>query len=216
MRRCLFIFAKEPQKGRVKTRLKGCLSQAQCLSLYKAFLKDTIDLAKNIRCDVRILAYDSSCKSPDYLKRIRRPFKLYKQKGRDLGQKMHNAFKSANGSGDFKSVIIGSDSPSLPASFIEEAFRKLNKSDLVLGPTLDGGYYLIGLKKPCFDIFKGIQWSSNQVLKNTVKNAKKLGKRISILKSWYDIDEPQDIAHLKQDLKKRRDIAKWTRRFLKI
>lgn len=217
MKRCLIIFAKEPQKGRVKTRLKGCLSETQCTNLYKAFLKDTITLSKSIRCDLKVLAYDLNCKSPNYLKKIAGSFRFYKQKGRDLGQRMHNAFKSIKGNSDLKSVIIGSDSPTLPVSFIEKAFRKLDKNDLVLGPTLDGGYYLIGLKKPCIEIFKGIKWSSSQVLKDTVRNAKKLSKEISILKPWYDVDSPGDIAYLKEDLKNnRKSTAKWTKRFLKI
>jgi len=216
MKRCLIVFAKEPQKGRVKTRLRSCLSVTQCLNLYKAFLKDTIDLTKNIKCDLKILAY-ASRKRPDYLKRIGRSFRFSRQKGSDLGQKMYNAFKLVEVYGDCKSVIIGSDSPSLPAIFIKNAFEKLDKNDLVLGPTLDGGYYLIGLKKPCIEIFKGIKWSSSQVLKDTVRNAKKLGKKISILRSWYDIDKPKDVAYLKKDLKKKnKDTARWTRRFLKI
>ncbi len=216
MKSCLIVFAKEPQEGRVKTRLRSCLSMTQRLNLYKAFLKDTIDLTKNIKCDLKILAYTSR-KRPDYLKRIGRSFRFYRQKGSNLGQKMYNAFKSVEVYGDYKSVIIGSDSPSLPAIFIKNAFEKLDKNDLVLGPTLDGGYYLIGLKKPCIEIFEGIKWSSSQVLKDTVRNAKKLGKKISILKSWYDIDKPKDVVYLKKDLKnKNKDTARWTRRFLKI
>ncbi|MFC1708929.1 TIGR04282 family arsenosugar biosynthesis glycosyltransferase [Candidatus Omnitrophota bacterium] len=216
MKRCLIIFAKEPQKGKVKTRLKSCLSDTQCLNLYKAFLKDTFDLAKSIKCDLKVLAYDLGCSSPYYLKKAGRSFQLYEQQGRSLGQKMHNAFKSIKG-GDFKLVIIGSDSPTLPAIFIEDAFKRLDNNDLVLGPTFDGGYYLVGLKKPCLAIFKGIKWSSSYVLDGTLRNARKLGKKISILKSWYDIDEPRDMAYLKKDLKdKKKNIAQWTRRFLKI
>lgn len=217
MKRCLIIFAREPQKGRVKTRLKDCLSTRQCLNLYKAFLKDTIDIAKNIKCEDRILAYESIGK-PQYLKKIARPFRLYKQKGRNLGDKMHNAFKFAVNNKATKVVIIGSDSPTLPPGYIEEAFRRLDRNDVVVGPSYDYGYYLIGLKKACFGIFKSIQWSSDRVFAQTAKNARRLNKKIAILDKWYDIDKAETLTYLKQDLKKQKDksVARWTRKFLKI
>ena len=78
MRTCLIIFAKEPEKGKVKTRLLPGLSESECIDLYKAFLKDVVDMARRIKCDTRIIAYESS-KTPSFLKKIGRGFKFYKQ-----------------------------------------------------------------------------------------------------------------------------------------
>jgi hypothetical protein len=214
----LIIFAKEPTKNTVKTRLRDYLSEAQRLNLYKAFLRDTINLAKRIHCDMRVLAYDSGNKNPQYLNRIARQFTFYKQQGNDLGQRMHNAFKFAKANKFSKTVIIGSDSPDLPEGFIEAAFRKLDETDVVLGPSLDGGYYLVGMKSLCLVIFKGIKWSSDKVLAATVDRLKRFNKDVTVLNKWCDVDDPKSLAHLKRNLKNQKDknIAKWTRRYLKI
>jgi uncharacterized protein len=216
MKNCLIVFAKEPKAGNVKTRLQGHLSKKMCVKLYKAFLKDTLELARGIRCLDKVLAYESSVPEPRYLKTIARDFLLYKQKGRDLGEKMHNAFAFAGRMDCDKTVIIGSDSPNLSVKYIKEAYRRLERSDITLGPTYDGGYYLVGLKKPCAGIFKGIKWSSKTVLGHTVKNAGILNKRVSLLKKWYDIDEYAGLTLLKEDLEKDKKAAPWTRKLLKI
>lgn len=218
MKHCLVIFAKEPEKGKVKTRLKDYLSKIQCLNLYKAFLKDTIDLTKKIQCEIRIIAYDSDNKNPRYLKRIAPHFRFYKQKGKNLGERMHNTFKFAKENKTSKTVIIGSDSPNLPAGFIKKTFRGLDKYDVVLGPSLDGGYYLIGLKRPCFGLFKNIKWSSNKVLDNTIRNCRRLKKKMTLLDIWYDVDEPVSLMHLKKHLQKEKEkkTSVQTKKFLKI
>ncbi|MFQ5952210.1 MAG: TIGR04282 family arsenosugar biosynthesis glycosyltransferase [Candidatus Omnitrophota bacterium] len=202
MKRCLVVFAKEPGKSRVKTRLSKQLSKTQRVELYKAFLKDTVDLAESVRCEKKILAYDSGSGSPAYLKRIARPFKFYKQRGRDLGERMDNAFKYTSENKVDRTVIIGSDSPNLPVRQIEEAFRRLYRNDVVVGPSFDGGYYLIGMKEPCPGLFKGIKWGSDRVLKDTLKKSRRLGRKACVLKKWYDIDRPEDISKLKYDMKR--------------
>lgn len=221
---CLIIFAKEPKKGKVKTRLQGYLSESRCLKLYKAFLKDTLNIVKKIKCKRKIIAYDSPNNYPRYLKKIafessllagKHPmdFSFLKQKGGNLGQRMYNAFKYAVQRSVLKIVIIGSDSPDLPVSFIRSAFFALNDNDVVLGPCEDGGYYLIGLKKPCFDLFKGVEWSGNGVLKQTIKKAKRLKLKIALLKKWLDVDTPESLTRLEKRLKleKNKKIAQWTR-----
>jgi len=178
MNDCLIVFAKEPKGGEVKTRLQSDLSQDTCVKLYKAFLKDTFKLVRAIQCFDMVLAYESSVPEPRYLKTIARDFIFYKQKGRDLGEKMHDAFKYAKGLNYEKVIIIGSDSPNLPALYIKDAFKRLDENDIVLGPSHDGGYYLIGLKEPCLEIFKRVQWSSKTTREDTVKNARRLEKKL--------------------------------------
>lgn len=217
MRRFLIVFAKEPVKGKVKTRLNGCLSSEKRLNLYKAFLRDTVDLTNKIKCENKILAYDSN-KEPGFLKKIAPNFVFYKQNGENLGMRMLNVLKFITKDNFSKAVIIGSDAPTLPACYIEKAFRQLDKKDIVLGPTLDGGYYLIGFKRPCSGVFRGIKWSANSVLKNTINNIKNLKRNFSLLDEWYDVDDKEALIRLKLDLKKERDksVAQWTRKFLKI
>lgn len=215
MKDCLIVFAKEPKKGKVKTRLREYLTQGLCVNLYKAFLRDTVEIVKEVNCKKKIIAYESNGRAPRYLKAIAAPFEFYGQRGRNLGERMHNAFKFAKDTGAAKIVIIGSDSPILPASSIKEAFGLLGRSDVVLGPCFDGGYYLIGLKSPCSGLFKGIKWSSSRVLKATLKNAWKLKKRVALLEKRYDIDDISALFRLRRDLHKleNKDIARWTRKF---
>ncbi len=197
MKHCLIIFAREPKKGNVKTRLSRHLSEMECLKLYKRFLKNAVLLARKIKHCRRIIAYDSDNQNPSFLKKIAPDFGFYKQKGENLGEKMFDAFK-AFAITNTKTIIIGSDSPGLPETYINRAFDELNGKDLVLGPAYDGGYYLIGLKKPDWGIFEGIKWGYSSVFDKTLKNAKKLKKKIAVLDFWYDIDRPEDLKYLKR------------------
>jgi rSAM/selenodomain-associated transferase 1 len=211
---CLIIFAKEPQKGRVKTRLAEHLGDDKSLALYKALLKDTLNLVRRVEVDKKILAYESFHEDPKFLRNIAGDFSFYNQEGHDLGERMHNAFGRTKKLGALKSIIVGSDAPTLPPSFIKEAFNKLDKFDIVIGPTNDGGYYLVGLKDPCIELFQDVVWSSDTVLDTTVSNAERLGKSIDILNSWYDIDTIDDFESLRQNvLKYNNDIASHTRDF---
>ncbi|MCF7907452.1 MAG: TIGR04282 family arsenosugar biosynthesis glycosyltransferase [Candidatus Omnitrophica bacterium] len=197
MKRILIVFAKEPQEGRVKTRLLDCLSARECLKLYKKLLKNTVSLARKVKCSGRIMAYDSYNQRAPFLERIASDFTFYKQAGRGLGARMFDVFKAILKS-NTKAVIIGSDSPNLPINYIDRAFEKLSKNDLVLGPADDGGYYLIGLKQPCKKLFENIKWSSGTVFDRTVKKAKKLKKKTTVLDYWYDIDEPKDLKYIRK------------------
>ena len=93
-------------------------------------------------------------------------------------------------------VIVGTDSPTLPSRFIYQAFSKLNNADFVLGPCKDGGYYLIGLKKPVKELFEDIDWGTNKVFNQTLKKAKLLNLQIRVLPCWYDIDTIDDLKRL--------------------
>lgn len=216
MKNCLIVFAKEPKKDKVKTRLQGYLSKTQCVNLYKAFLLDTIELVNKVSCSYKILAYESYGRTPRYLKKIASRCMFYKQEGDGLGERMHNACKFVKKAGASKMVIIGSDSPALPASSIKKAFGLLSRTDVVLGPSFDGGYYLIALKSPCAGLFKDITWSSPTVFRDTIKNAQKLKKRVALLDKRYDIDDARDLFRLKKYLSKikNRSVAGWTRKFM--
>jgi rSAM/selenodomain-associated transferase 1 len=218
MDRWLIIFAKEPKKGKVKTRLTPYLSETECLNLYQAFLKDTLRYAKKVQCEKRVLAYQIAEGEPATLREISSLFLLHKQRGSDLGERMDNAFRFAHRRHASHTVIIGSDSPTLPHRYIDEAFIKLFTHDVVVGPSVDGGYYLIGLKSPCRALFKGIQWSSRTVLAATVHSARTLNMKVACLEQWYDVDDPRSLNQLKRDLKKEDigTVTSWTRKCLGV
>lgn len=198
MKSCLIVFAKEPENGKVKTRLQEIFTEEECSKVYKAFLEDTLDLAAKVQCDSRILAYHSEGE-PLYIKEIAGELSLYRQEGKDLGERMFNAFKYFCGDESCKTVIIGSDSPTLPTSYITEAFKQLETNDIVIGPSRDGGYYLIGLKTPFYGLFEGIEWGSNTVLESTLEKAEKARKGAFLLGEWYDIDTVEDIENILKD-----------------
>ena len=191
MNRWLIVFAKEPRKGKVKTRLHPYFSEK------------------------RIIAYQIDKGRPLQLRKIAPHFLFYQQRGVSLGQRMSRMFECAFGRGASHVVIIGSDSPTVPVQFITKAFAKLNTCDLVIGPSHDGGYYLIGLKKSCPDLFKKIQWSSSNVFSDTLEKAVRLNKKVGLLKKWYDVDDRKSFEYLKEDIKHAiNESTPWTKRFL--
>ncbi len=217
MKKTLVIFAKEPKAGKVKTRLKNTFSKSECVNLYKSFLKDTIDLANRIDCNERIIAFEAGNETPKFLKSIAPNFKFYKQSGRNLGERMKNAFVFSQQTDTNKTVIIGSDSPVIPINYLKSAFQYLKDNDVVLGPSIDGGYYLIGMKKYIPGVFKNIRWSSNTTLAATTKNCLALRKKITYLNTWFDIDDAGSLSCLKGYLKqeKNKNTGRHTRKFLK-
>jgi len=214
--KCLIIFAKEPRKGKVKTRLLDCLTKNNCLKLYKAFLRDTLGVARIVNCEKKIIAYEGSVE-PVYLRKIGRDFSFYKQEGENLGERMYNAFKSAQREGASKIIVIGSDSPTILPEFIEEAFDLLDNNDIVLGPAKDQGFYLMGLKEPSGDLFKNVPWSTKGVFTQIIANAAFSGKRVAEVKEWYDVDDRESLLCLSAILKQDKDIkvARWTKKALR-
>jgi len=196
--RCIVIFAKEPQKGCVKTRLAKDIGEDNALELYKALLKDTLAVVRQVKADKKVMAFESQLEDPQYLKSIAQDFMFYKQAGADLGEKMHNAFEHCKKQGVLKIVIVGSDCPTLTSSFIEEAFTKLDKDDVAIGPAQDGGYYLIGLKEPCLELMNSVEWSSSTVLEDTLKNAEVKGLKVGLLEIGQDMDVLEDLKNLKE------------------
>jgi glycosyltransferase A (GT-A) superfamily protein (DUF2064 family) len=166
----LIIFAKEPRLGKVKTRLAKDIGEAEALKVYKNLLKKTFSTFWKTKYKVDI--HFSS-----------------RQKGRDLGARMLNAF-SISLKKYKKVVLIGVDCPFITKTLINKAFIALSKHELVIGPTQDGGYYLIGLTKIYSAIFKKISWGTNKVLKQTLRRSR---IKPYLLKKLYDIDTIKDL-----------------------
>ncbi len=186
----LIVFAKNPIRGTVKTRLAKSVGDEKALEVYlellditkKVLLKTSADkevwMSKNI--DENDLWND-----PGIVKRI--------QSGDDLGDRMSNAFKYAiNEKGYNKVVVIGSDCPEITSEIINSAFTSLDKKEVVFGPASDGGYYLIGMNNYHPELFTGIKWSTSAVLDSSVQKLKEEGTSFSLLKELSDVDTYED------------------------
>ncbi len=200
MKRTIIIMAKVPSAGNVKTRLQPFLASDECAALSEAFLQDVMNKAKSV-CENVILAYTPNEKIND-LKNILPPQNIFvEQTGDDLGEKMFNAFKFAFGQETDSVVMIGTDSPTFPFDFIEQAFEFLEtNSDVVLGKTEDGGFYLIGLRKLETEIFENVRWSSPETFEQIFENIHRLDLHLREVPSWYDVDEREDFEKLREEI----------------
>lgn len=200
MKRTIIIMAKAPVAGAVKTRLEPFLSPAECAELAAAFLLDALAKAKAV-CENTILAYSPAAQR-GVLESILQSKTIYvEQTGANLGERMSNAFEFAFAGNSDAVVMIGTDSPTVPADFIRRAFEFLeNESDVVLGETTDGGFYLIGLQRNYPELFENVRWSSAEVFKQTMKNAERLKLRAAQIPVWYDVDVPDDLARLRKEM----------------
>ena len=200
----LAVMARAPRPGNVKTRIAS-LTIEEKASLYRAFITDTFNRIKNLE-GVDMFSFYTPLSGRDEISKVI-PYRvsLTPQKGRDLGERLFNVFFSLFKRGYERAAVIGSDSPSLPPEYVQEAFSILEGSEtLVLGPAKDGGYYLVAMDRVSFKragkpLFSGIPWSSPMVLKETVKRAKANNIALKLLKQWYDIDTKEDLYLLKDN-----------------
>ncbi len=196
----LALFARFPRSGRVKTRLAASIGDGPALKLYLAFLLDVVDRLALLPARSFLFLADSSDEENTSLAREHRlPDRLpiRRQQGTDLGERLWNAYLELSQS-SHRVVFIGADSPTLPVSHIEEAYRKLHDYPVVLGPVADGGYYLLGLSQPAPEVFQGIAWGTSEVLTQT---RARLGDRSWYeLPQWYDVDTVEDLKTLRADL----------------
>lgn len=183
----LIVFIKNPILGKVKTRIAATTGEIKALEIYKQLLEYTQKTSLAFSGD-RLLFYDGSVQNDNFSEA---DFLKMSQKGKDLGQKMYNALSYALGYCE-KVVLIGSDCPTLTNKIIDESFEILNTNDVVIGPSKDGGYYLIGMKNAIWDIFNDIDWSTNKVLNQTISKLKKANKTYKLLEELSDIDTEKD------------------------
>ena len=195
----LILFARDPVEGQVKTRLGSLLDTKTTLSLYLHFLNDSIEkicAVNDVDCFIGI----SSPPQTGYFGDVsaRHPIQLFVQEGANLGERMRQAFEGRFQDGYERVVIIGSDSPTLPIAYIEQALQ--SEKDVVIGPSTDGGYYLIGMNAKVTDIFEDVPWGTDQVLRDTLKVLRGRKAQAELLPVWYDVDLPEDLRFLKTHL----------------
>ena len=164
----LILFARTPLKGQVKTRLYPSLDHETIFQLYSCFLQDSIQKICMVE-NTDLLIGISSSQGSSYFENLapRQKLRIVLQEGVDLGERMRKTFADRFAEGYQKTVIIGSDSPSLPSSYLEAALG--SDKDITLGPCIDGGYYLIGLRNKLGDIFDEVDWGTSKVLEQTFR-----------------------------------------------
>jgi rSAM/selenodomain-associated transferase 1 len=213
MRRALVIVGKAPRAGSAKTRLVPPLSPDAAALLYRAFLLDTLALGVGLGWEAVTLVHPAGADQAVALEELLPPtVRRAPQTGHGLGDALAGAFAS-HFREDFSPVVLmASDSPSLPRASVQAAADALATHDISIGPTEDGGYYLIGLRHPCPDVFAHIDWSTPRVLEQTLAIASRLSLRVFTLPTWFDVDGPTDLARLDADLATRPpDVAPHTR-----
>ena len=209
----LIFFFRHPEKGMVKTRLAAALGDDFVFELYNNFIYDMLDACASVDADT-VLAVSGGANADGsgfYGKYI-----CIGQRGNDLGGRMFNAFIDVNTLGYSRMVLVGSDIPDLPAEMLMDAFAKLDNSDVVLGPSPDGGYYLIGLRGEIMDgaIFENVPWGTALVFERTIGNIIAKGLSCDTLSTWNDIDDFDDLKKFYIDNLKN-NTAYHTMRFLK-
>ena len=199
MSTCAVLFAKKPVPGTVKTRLQSHLSASEAARLYEAMLLDCATALHETQAAAKVVAF-TPAHAEDALRTLLAPigtFEYAPQPEGDLGQRMESLMQWAFARAE-RVVIIGSDSPSLPARYIDEGLALLREKEVVLGPSTDGGYYLVGRRKGESRIFQDVAWSTGMVFEQTLA---RLGTQtLGLLPPWYDVDTPAEAGFLKVHL----------------
>ncbi len=194
---CILLFVKSPATGKVKTRLAAEIGEDAALRFYRCFVEDLLSMIAIVNGQLRLCFHP-----PEAMSQMRQwlgdRHSYTPQRGRDLGDKMKNGFIDAFEEGFTKVVIIGSDIPDLPEEFLRQAFNRLDSSDAVIGPSSDGGYYLIGFSRDSFlaEAFDDIAWSTSEVFDQTRIKLDAHRLTVHLLPQWHDVDTREDLQEL--------------------
>lgn len=195
----IIVFGRVPVPGEVKTRLVPTVSPENAARLYEAFLLDTVDALQSADADLRLYLAPSSTSVPDGT--FSDEVQVFKQRGAALGDRMLLAFVETFAAGYERVVIVGSDSPTLPVEFVGLALEVLAEPyGIVIGPASDGGYYLLGMNELYPALFQGIEYSRDDVFVNTIERASGLDASVTVLPEWYDVDTPDALSRLREEL----------------
>jgi rSAM/selenodomain-associated transferase 1 len=193
----IIVFVRTPELGKVKTRLAKSIGDVSALTIYKLLLKHTATVLHDLSFD-KVVYYSEKVEENDFWEA--RLFEKKRQKGADLGKRMQHAFETAFEKGYQKVLIIGSDLFDLKSIHITTAFEALENHDLTIGPSLDGGYYLLGMKELYPAVFKNKKWGTDSILGNTLKDLQQ--QNVKLLEALNDIDTFEDLQQQPELLKK--------------
>ncbi len=207
----LIFFVRNPVPGKVKTRLARGVGELDACALYTCFIQDMLDMMEALPMEVLVFSWPpleseqvQGWLGPDY--------SLHPQQGRDLGKNMQKAFEQVFALGYSRALLVGSDIPDLPANFLVEAMKALDTHDCVLGPSQDGGYYLVGFDREgfCPEIFSGPQWGTSSALDHTLEVLKSRQVSHQKLATWRDVDDLDDLQALHTRLEEKLTEARST------
>jgi rSAM/selenodomain-associated transferase 1 len=196
----LYVVAKQPAAGQTKTRLCPPLRGEEAAALYASFLADTLDIMRRVpgvRCGIAYLPHGAEA----YFGELAPEMELVLQQGESLGERLDQLITQALMNGAAQAVVMDSDSPTLPSEYVARAFDLLDGDvDAVFGPCRDGGYYLVGMKRPLPALLREVQMSTPTVLADTLALAARDGVRVALVPQWYDVDTGEELAHLVHEL----------------
>lgn len=197
---CVVVFAKSPRLGAVKTRLIPRLSRHEALEVHRVCLLGTLRVVLSLPQHIAKAIYWSGSGAMALPPSWRRKLQIRRQRGADLGARMSHAMAEWLAAGWGRVVIVGGDHPTLPRARLLDAFRKLERAEVVLGPSLDGGYYLVGCRRWIPALFEKIPWGTARVLRVTRSRLARLGIPTAVLRPWYDVDRAGDLVRLRREL----------------
>jgi uncharacterized protein len=193
--RTLLVFVRAPVAGTVKTRLARDIGEPAALAVYRRLVERTLGAARAIARDgIRVRVHHAPSDAGDEVRAWIGPGPdLLPQGDGDLGERMARAFDGAFRDGATRVVIVGSDLPDVSPGLIRRAFRGLEERPAVLGPALDGGYYLLGLRAPAARLFTGVPWGTGRVLQVTLERLRREGRDPVLLEPLRDVDRAGDL-----------------------
>jgi rSAM/selenodomain-associated transferase 1 len=197
MVQALIIFVRNPEAGKVKTRLAATIGNEYALKVYVELLRHTRKITEDLPVR-KLLFYAESIAENDNWPAGK--FNKYLQPEGDLGKRMEEAFEKAYSEGASKVIIIGSDCYELTSELLEQAFAELHSTDAVIGPAADGGYYLMGFSALNRSVFREKNWSTNTVFQDTVHDLEKAGLTYKVLPVLNDVDEEIDLPEALRNL----------------
>lgn len=199
MRNALILFTRVPVPGQTKTRLMPFLNGEECAAIHSCFVKDIFEKATQVEADVFVF-YTPEEKLSLLQELLGQEFAGFPQEGNDLGEKMKHAIGCVLDKGYEKAVLIGTDIPHLGVKTLEQSFENLDTADIVINPTFDGGYYLIGMKREYDSIWKIERYGTNTVIQDTLAHMERENLSVTSGDRYYDIDDKEDLKNLYGDI----------------
>ena len=199
-REALVVMARVPSDTRGKSRLARDLG-GDHVELRRALLQDTLDAVHGSADADLFVAFEPAGSVAEMRGLVGDAARLFPQRGENLGDRMRHAFEQLFADGYSAVVMIGSDLPSLPSSYLAQAFERVREEAdaLVIGPATDGGYYLIGLRRPCPPLFTSVAWGTADVLTTTTSIAETCGLTVSLIAPWHDVDTVDNLRRVLRD-----------------
>jgi rSAM/selenodomain-associated transferase 1 len=194
------IMARVPVAGRVKTRLCPPLTPEQAARLARCFLQDRLEQLGGVAAAAPLVAFTPADGEAELRRLLPAAARLVAQEGPDLGVRLDRILTDLLAESGTGAIAIDTDSPTLPTDYVRQACAHLAEAtaDVVIGPSEDGGYYLIGLRRPAPALFEAMPWSTAALLDETVARARRLGLRLALLPAWFDVDRGPDLSRLRE------------------